>query len=71
MVLMAPSTLEILRGQASIVLVRSAPHLGGFFRIPRTAGQPTIEAIGEVLSRIRETHPSAEQIVWINLRYVG
>ena len=33
-------------------------------------GQPTIEAVGEVLDRIREAHPSAQQIFWINLRYV-
>jgi hypothetical protein len=31
-------------------------------------GQPTTEAIKEVLKRIRSAHPHAERIVWITLR---
>ena len=31
-------------------------------------GQPTTEAIKEVLKRIRSSHPHAERIVWITLR---
>jgi hypothetical protein len=31
-------------------------------------GQPTIEAIDEVVERIKETHPAASKVVWINLR---
>jgi hypothetical protein len=43
-----------------------------FRRIPDTKiyalGQPTLEAIEEVLDRIKTAHPSAERIVWITLR---
>lgn len=31
-------------------------------------GQPTLEAIDEVISRIKSTHPNASKIVWITLR---
>ncbi|KAF5327539.1 hypothetical protein D9619_004360 [Psilocybe cf. subviscida] len=31
-------------------------------------GQPTIEAIEEVVDRIKETHPAASKVVWITLR---
>lgn len=31
-------------------------------------GQPTLEAIDEVVQRVRDAHPSAKRIVWIALR---
>lgn len=31
-------------------------------------GQPTIEAIDEVIDRIKHEHPTAHRIVWITLR---
>nr|GAT59369.1 predicted protein [Mycena chlorophos] len=43
-----------------------------FRRVPGTVlyalGQPTLEAIEEVISRIKTTHPSARRVVWITLR---
>ena len=43
-----------------------------FRRIPGTEvyalGQPTIEAIDEVVSRIKKAHPTSSKIVWITLR---
>jgi hypothetical protein len=43
-----------------------------FRRVPDTKiyalGQPTLEAIDEVLDRLKKAHPSAERIVWITLR---
>ena len=43
-----------------------------FRQIPGTdiyaLGQPTIEAIDDVLARIRKNHPHASKIVWITLR---
>lgn len=43
-----------------------------FRNIPGTQiyalGQPTLDAIDEVVSRVRDTHPSAERIIWITLR---
>lgn len=43
-----------------------------FRQVPGTSiyalGQPTIEAIHEVVSRIRTNHPVASKIVWITLR---
>ena len=31
-------------------------------------GQPTIEAIDEVVGRVKATHPNASKVVWITLR---
>lgn len=31
-------------------------------------GQPTLEAIDEVVQRVQDAHPSATRIVWIALR---
>jgi Inositol hexakisphosphate len=31
-------------------------------------GQPTIEAIDEVVSRVKKAHPTSSKIVWITLR---
>ena len=31
-------------------------------------GQPTLEAIDEVVQRVKEANPMAEQILWITLR---
>jgi hypothetical protein len=31
-------------------------------------GQPSMEAIDEVVNRIKEAHPSAQRVVWITLR---
>lgn len=31
-------------------------------------GQPTIEAIDEILVRLKEGHPNAEKMVWVVLR---
>ncbi|KAG7451357.1 uncharacterized protein BT62DRAFT_942232 [Guyanagaster necrorhizus] len=43
-----------------------------FRRVPGTniyaLGQPTIEAIDEVVVRIKGVHPSAQRIIWITLR---
>lgn len=43
-----------------------------FRQIPDTniyaLGQPTIEAIDEVVCRIKSEHPDAQQIIWITLR---
>ncbi|KAJ7063606.1 inositol hexakisphosphate-domain-containing protein [Mycena amicta] len=43
-----------------------------FRRVPGTLlyalGQPTLEAINEVVSRIKAAHPSARRIIWITLR---
>jgi hypothetical protein len=43
-----------------------------FRNIPRTniyaLGQPTMEAIDEVVSRVKSAHPDADRIVWITLR---
>ncbi|KAG5221219.1 Paladin [Salix suchowensis] len=43
-----------------------------FRQVPNTKiyalGQPTLEAIDEVVSRVKEAHPSAHRIVWITLR---
>jgi len=43
-----------------------------FRQVPDTniyaLGQPTIEAIDEVLERIRDAHPGASKIIWITLR---
>ncbi|KAF8657553.1 hypothetical protein AX16_002190 [Volvariella volvacea WC 439] len=43
-----------------------------FRQVPRTniyaLGQPTLEAIDEVVERINEEHPDAQEVVWITLR---
>ncbi|KAJ7193929.1 inositol hexakisphosphate-domain-containing protein [Mycena pura] len=43
-----------------------------FRRVPGTniyaLGQPTLEAINEVVARITRAHPSAQRIIWITLR---
>ncbi|KAF8623644.1 hypothetical protein AX17_007344 [Amanita inopinata Kibby_2008] len=43
-----------------------------FRQVPRTniyaLGQPTLEAIDEVVQRVRVAHPHAQQIIWITLR---
>ncbi|KAJ7471451.1 inositol hexakisphosphate-domain-containing protein [Mycena galericulata] len=43
-----------------------------FRRVPTTniyaLGQPTLEAIDEVVTRIKNAHPSAQRIIWITLR---
>ena len=43
-----------------------------FRRVPDTKiyalGQPTLEAIDEVVSRIKKAHPTSSKIVWITLR---
>jgi Inositol hexakisphosphate len=43
-----------------------------FRRVPDTKiyalGQPTLEAIDEVVSRIKKDHPTSSKIVWITLR---
>ena len=43
-----------------------------FRRVPDTnvyaLGQPTLEAIDEVVSRIKNAHPTSSKIVWITLR---
>ncbi|KAJ7822077.1 inositol hexakisphosphate-domain-containing protein [Mycena olivaceomarginata] len=43
-----------------------------FRRVPTShiyaLGQPTLEAIDEVLARIKSAHPSAQRIIWITLR---
>ncbi|KAK0469504.1 inositol hexakisphosphate-domain-containing protein [Desarmillaria tabescens] len=43
-----------------------------FRRVPGTnvyaLGQPTIEAIDEVVGRIKDAHPSAQRVIWITLR---
>ncbi|KAF4597582.1 hypothetical protein EYR40_008044 [Pleurotus pulmonarius] len=43
-----------------------------FRQVPNTKiyalGQPTLEAIDEVVTRVKEAHPSAHRIVWITLR---
>jgi hypothetical protein len=43
-----------------------------FRRVPGTKvyalGQPTIEAIDEVVSRVKKAHPTSSKIVWITLR---
>ncbi|KAF8802506.1 hypothetical protein BYT27DRAFT_7196707, partial [Phlegmacium glaucopus] len=43
-----------------------------FRRVPETSvyalGQPTIEAIDEVVSRIKKSHPTSSKIVWVTLR---
>ncbi|KAL0953290.1 hypothetical protein HGRIS_004539 [Hohenbuehelia grisea] len=43
-----------------------------FRQVPDTniyaLGQPTIDAIDEVVARVRENHPQAHRIVWITLR---
>ncbi|KAF7336949.1 hypothetical protein MVEN_02131300 [Mycena venus] len=43
-----------------------------FRRVPTTQiyalGQPTLEAIDEVVARIKNAHPSAQRIIWITLR---
>ncbi|KAJ7613946.1 inositol hexakisphosphate-domain-containing protein [Roridomyces roridus] len=43
-----------------------------FRRVPMSniyaLGQPTLEAIDEVISRIKDAHPSAQRIIWITLR---
>ncbi|KAK0205042.1 inositol hexakisphosphate-domain-containing protein [Desarmillaria ectypa] len=43
-----------------------------FRRVPGTniyaLGQPTIEAIDEVVGRIKDAHPSTQRVVWITLR---
>lgn len=43
-----------------------------FRNIPGTKiyalGQPTVEAIGEVVDRIKRAHPEAEHIAWVTLR---
>jgi hypothetical protein len=31
-------------------------------------GQPTVEAIDEVVRRVKRAHPNADRIVWITLR---
>ncbi|KAJ6561916.1 inositol hexakisphosphate-domain-containing protein [Mycena capillaripes] len=43
-----------------------------FRRVPTShiyaLGQPTLEAINEVVARIKTAHPSAQRIIWITLR---
>jgi hypothetical protein len=43
-----------------------------FRQVPGTTvyalGQPTIEAIDEVVSRVKKAHPTSSKIVWITLR---
>jgi len=43
-----------------------------FRQVPNTniyaLGQPSLQAIDEVVARIKGAHPSAPNIVWINLR---
>ncbi|KAF8176691.1 inositol hexakisphosphate-domain-containing protein [Mycena galopus ATCC 62051] len=43
-----------------------------FRRVPMSQvyalGQPTLEAINEVVARIKNAHPSAQRIIWITLR---
>jgi hypothetical protein len=43
-----------------------------FRQVPSTniyaLGQPTTEAIDEVVQRIRREHPSSQKVVWITLR---
>ncbi|KAJ7757743.1 inositol hexakisphosphate-domain-containing protein [Mycena maculata] len=43
-----------------------------FRRVPTTniyaLGQPTLEAINEVVARIKNAHPSAQRVIWIALR---
>ncbi|KAJ7112000.1 inositol hexakisphosphate-domain-containing protein [Mycena epipterygia] len=43
-----------------------------FRRVPLTniyaLGQPTLEAINEVVTRIKNAHPSAQRVIWITLR---
>ncbi|KAJ6545040.1 inositol hexakisphosphate-domain-containing protein [Mycena vulgaris] len=43
-----------------------------FRRVPASniyaLGQPTLEAINEVVTRIKNAHPSAQRIIWITLR---
>lgn len=43
-----------------------------FRQVPGTniyaLGQPTTEAIDEVVQRIRREHPSSQKVVWITLR---
>ncbi|KAJ7145106.1 inositol hexakisphosphate-domain-containing protein [Mycena crocata] len=43
-----------------------------FRRVPQSniyaLGQPTLEAINEVVARIKNAHPSAQRIIWITLR---
>ncbi|KAJ7472784.1 inositol hexakisphosphate-domain-containing protein [Mycena latifolia] len=43
-----------------------------FRRVPASniyaLGQPTLEAINEVVTRIKDAHPSAQRIIWITLR---
>lgn len=43
-----------------------------FRQVPQTniyaLGQPTIEAIDEVVSRIKEAHPTSPRLIWITLR---
>lgn len=43
-----------------------------FRRIPGTEiyalGQPTLDAIDEVVARVKQDNPSAERILWITLR---
>jgi Inositol hexakisphosphate len=43
-----------------------------FRNIPGTniyaLGQPTLEAIGEVVDRVKCAHPEAKHIVWVTLR---
>ncbi|KAJ7285370.1 inositol hexakisphosphate-domain-containing protein, partial [Mycena rebaudengoi] len=43
-----------------------------FRQVPATniyaLGQPTLEAINEVITRIKSAHPSARRVIWITLR---
>ncbi|KAJ6512734.1 inositol hexakisphosphate-domain-containing protein [Mycena sanguinolenta] len=43
-----------------------------FRRVPMShiyaLGQPTVEAINEVVERIKNAHPSAQRVIWITLR---
>ncbi|KAF7374402.1 hypothetical protein MSAN_00324300 [Mycena sanguinolenta] len=43
-----------------------------FRRVPMShiyaLGQPTLEAINEVVARIKNAHPSAQRVIWITLR---
>jgi hypothetical protein len=43
-----------------------------FRRIPETQiyalGQPTLDAIDEVVARVKQDNPSAERILWVTLR---
>lgn len=51
-----------------------APHpLSGelFLTFGKKLGQPTTDAVDQVLERIREAYPSADRICWINLRLVA